>query len=173
MRVNLMGVVHGIEAAYPIMIAQKSGHIVNTSSLAGLFPVPLSMAYVAAKHAVVGLSHSLRIDARNHNVRVSVVCPAAVDTAMFANAEYVNFDAAKMLDNVPGPTMSADGCARAVLKGVLANAETIVPGPARAMWLMNRFVPSLSRLLARSIGRKMSTMRTPPPPQALEPSSLR
>jgi hypothetical protein len=69
--------------------------------------------------------------------------------------------------------MSADDCARAVLKGVLANAETIVPGPARAMWLMNRLVPSLSRLLARTIGRKMSAMRTLPPPPALEPSSPR
>src|SRR6185312_3626412 len=61
--VNLRGVVHGIQAVYPIMIRQRSGHIVNTASVAGLIPAPGATAYAMTKHAVVGLSLSLRGEA--------------------------------------------------------------------------------------------------------------
>ncbi|MFD0853232.1 SDR family oxidoreductase, partial [Actinomadura adrarensis] len=57
--INLMGVVHGIQAAYPIMLEQGSGHLVNTASLAGLVPMPVGIPYTATKHAVVGLSLGL------------------------------------------------------------------------------------------------------------------
>ena len=58
--VNLRGVVHGVVAAYPIMIRQGFGHIVNTASLAGLIPTPGAAAYATTKHALVGLSTALR-----------------------------------------------------------------------------------------------------------------
>ena len=58
--VNVSGVVHGVHAAYPILIQQGSGHIVNTASAAGLLPIPGAVAYATSKHAVVGLSTSLR-----------------------------------------------------------------------------------------------------------------
>ena len=61
--VNLRGVVHGIAAAYPLMLQQRSGHIVNTASAAGLGPTPGFTAYAATKHAIVGLSTSLRGEA--------------------------------------------------------------------------------------------------------------
>ena len=61
--VNLRGVVHGVVAAYPIMIRQGHGHIVNTASLAGLLPPPCSPPYGMTKHGVVGLSESLRMEA--------------------------------------------------------------------------------------------------------------
>src|SRR5207245_1645278 len=80
--VNLKGVVNGVLAAYPVMLAQGSGHIVNTSSGAGLAPTVLTVAYAATKHAVVGLSTSLRPEAARRGVRVSVLCPGAVDTAI-------------------------------------------------------------------------------------------
>jgi len=58
--VNLRGVVNGVHAAYPVMLRQGSGHIINTASLAGLLPTPGSAPYGATKWAVVGLSLSLR-----------------------------------------------------------------------------------------------------------------
>src|SRR5580693_10646078 len=54
--VNLRGVVHGIQAVYPIMIQQHSGHIVNTASMAGLVAGAGEAGYAAAKHAVVAIS---------------------------------------------------------------------------------------------------------------------
>jgi NAD(P)-dependent dehydrogenase (short-subunit alcohol dehydrogenase family) len=80
--INLRGVVHGVVAAYPIMIRQGRGHIVNTSSLAGLLPSPMLTPYGMTKHGVVGLSESLRMEAAAHGVRVSVVCPGVIDTPL-------------------------------------------------------------------------------------------
>ena len=73
--VNLRGVVHGVHAAYPIMCKQGFGHIVNTASAAGLVPAAAEGAYAATKHAVVGLSMALRVEAEAFGVKVSVVCP--------------------------------------------------------------------------------------------------
>ncbi len=78
--VNLRGVIHGVQAAYPIMLRQGFGHIVNMASGAGLIPSPLVVGYCATKHAVVGLSTSLRIEAAAAGVRVSVLCPGVVRT---------------------------------------------------------------------------------------------
>jgi NADP-dependent 3-hydroxy acid dehydrogenase YdfG len=73
--VNLRGVVHGIQAVYPIMIRQRCGHIVNTASMAALITTVGQAGYTATKHAVVGLSKALRVEAEHHGVQVSVLCP--------------------------------------------------------------------------------------------------
>ncbi len=80
--VNLWGVVHGIRAFLPRLLAQDEGHIVNTASAAGLRARPHLAPYVASKYAVVGLSESLFHDLalRPTRVRVSVLCPTGVRT---------------------------------------------------------------------------------------------
>ena len=78
--VNIRGVVHGVAAAYPLMIRQGHGHIVNTASMAGLTAAGQITSYVTTKHAVVGLSLALRSEAAAQGVGVLVVCPAAVET---------------------------------------------------------------------------------------------
>ena len=80
--VNLWGVIHGVRAFAPHLIAQDEGHIVNTASVAGLISPPGSGAYNVTKHAVVALSETLQHDLRERNSRVgvSVLCPAYVPT---------------------------------------------------------------------------------------------
>lgn len=78
--VHLGGVVNGIQAAYPVMLEQGFGHIVNTASMAGLVASPWMVSYSAAKHAIVGLSMALRVEAAAAGVRVSVLCPGLVRT---------------------------------------------------------------------------------------------
>lgn len=80
--VNLMGVVHGIQAFVPRLIEQDEGHVVNTASAAGLTTGPAMSPYFATKHAVVALSEGLLADLRlaNANVGVSVLCPEWVNT---------------------------------------------------------------------------------------------
>ncbi|MBU0991608.1 MAG: SDR family oxidoreductase [Proteobacteria bacterium] len=80
--INFCGVVNGVQAAYPIMVKQGFGHIVNMSSIAGLLPLPGAVAYTATKHAVVGLSKALRIEGAIHGIRVSVLCPGALRTPL-------------------------------------------------------------------------------------------
>jgi NAD(P)-dependent dehydrogenase (short-subunit alcohol dehydrogenase family) len=86
--VNLRGVAHGIQTVYPHMIRQRSGHIVNTASMAGLISAPGQGSYTATKHAVVGLSKALRIEARRHGVRVSMLCPGAVETPILTGGKF-------------------------------------------------------------------------------------
>ena len=80
--VNLWGVIHGVRAFTPHLMAQNEGHIVNTASVAGLIAPPGSGAYNVTKHAVVALSETLHHDLRERNsaVGVSVLCPAYVPT---------------------------------------------------------------------------------------------
>jgi NAD(P)-dependent dehydrogenase (short-subunit alcohol dehydrogenase family) len=80
--VNLWGVIHGVRAFTPHLLAQDEGHIVNTASVSGLISPPGSGAYNVTKHAVVALSETLRHDLRERSSRVgvSVLCPAYVPT---------------------------------------------------------------------------------------------
>src|SRR5213595_3004382 len=86
--VNLWGVIHGVRAFVPRLLAQGEGHVVNTASVAGLISPPGMGAYNVTKHAVVALSESLYHDLRMQNspVGVSVLCPAYVPTGI-SNSE--------------------------------------------------------------------------------------
>ena len=81
---NLWSVIYGVHAAIPIMLRQGSGHIVNTSSLAGLVPYPMQVIYDTTKYAVVGLSESLRYEYAEKGIRVSVICPGDIATPIFS-----------------------------------------------------------------------------------------
>lgn len=84
--VNLRGVINGVQGAYKIMRNQGFGHIVNTSSMAGLMPSPGVSSYATTKHAVVGLSKSLRAEAAPAGIRVSVLCPGVIRTPILEGA---------------------------------------------------------------------------------------
>ena len=86
--VNIRGVVHGVAAAYPVMIKQGSGHIVNTASMGGLMAAGLLTSYVMTKHAVVGLSLALRSEAAAYGVGVTAICPAAVNTPILDKGQF-------------------------------------------------------------------------------------
>ncbi|MBO6573791.1 MAG: SDR family oxidoreductase [Rhodothermales bacterium] len=78
--VNLKGTVYACHAVAPLMIARKSGYIINIASDIGRRPIANMAAYVAAKHAVVGFTGSLYRELREHDVKVSVVLPGIIDT---------------------------------------------------------------------------------------------
>lgn len=153
--VNLMGVVHGIQAAYPRLVAQGFGHVVNTASMAGLIPTPFTVSYCATKHAVVGLSRALRLEAAPYGVRVSVLCPGVVRTPILDGAG--RFGRIKL----PVPTdvqmalweawrpMDADRFASRVLARVARNRPVIiVPASWRVVLWCDRLAPRLSEALA-------------------------
>jgi len=149
--INLRGVIHGIHAAYPIMQRQGFGHIVNTASLAGLIPVPLEVAYVASKYAVVGLSTTLRAEAKAHGVKVSVVCPGFIDTSILfehSNIKYADKMGLTSREDVkrilPVKAMDVDKAALVIAKGVSRNQAIIVITPhAKVLYILNRLSPGL------------------------------
>lgn len=80
--VNLRGVLHGIAAALPYMKAQKSGHIINTASVAAHLIFPASSVYSATKFAVRALTEGLRQESAAYNIRATLISPGAVKTEL-------------------------------------------------------------------------------------------
>ncbi|MEZ4684947.1 MAG: SDR family oxidoreductase [Bacteroidia bacterium] len=80
--INIKGVLYGISAVLPQMKAQKSGHIINVSSVAGHKVTPLGAVYCATKHAVRAISEGLRQEVKPYNLRTTIISPGAVDTEL-------------------------------------------------------------------------------------------
>ena len=167
--VNLHGVVHGIQAVYPIMIRQGFGHIVNTSSMAGLTTTVGQTSYSASKHAVVAISRSMRIEAESHGVRVSAVCPGVIRTPILTGGEYGRIGEPGVTDDEYLQAwerlrpMEADKFATRVLKAVLRNkAIIVVPSWWKALWYLDRFAPAVTlRLLKVVLKRQREIEATP------------
>lgn len=80
--VNIKGVLYGIAAVLPHMIRQKSGHIINVSSVAGHKVRPNGVIYSATKHAVRVISEGLRQEVKPHNIRTTIISPGAVQSEL-------------------------------------------------------------------------------------------
>lgn len=143
--VNIRGVVHGIAAAYPLMVRQGHGHIVNTASMAGLTAAGQVTSYVMTKHAVVGLSLALRSEAAARGVGVLVVCPAAVETPILDKGSVGGFVGRDyFLQAQGGKPYDADRLATDILRAVEKNKPVLVkPRVAHAQWLFARLAPGL------------------------------
>jgi NAD(P)-dependent dehydrogenase (short-subunit alcohol dehydrogenase family) len=156
--VNLRGVAYGIQAVYPVMIRQRAGHIINTASVAGLIPTPGQGSYTATKHAVVGLSRALRVEAKVHGVRVSALCPGVIRTPILVGGKYgrtnvEGLSEPKMLEMWERfRPMDVDVFARKVIQAVARNeAIIVVPSWWKAFWYLDRLSPTLSSKLSEAM----------------------
>jgi NAD(P)-dependent dehydrogenase (short-subunit alcohol dehydrogenase family) len=85
--VNVKGVFLGLRHVLPVLLKQKTGSVVNTASVAGLVATPGMPAYVASKHAVIGLTKTAAGEVARQGIRVNAVCPGPVDTRMIHSLE--------------------------------------------------------------------------------------
>ncbi|AIT81506.1 SDR family NAD(P)-dependent oxidoreductase [Novosphingobium pentaromativorans] len=142
MDTDFYGCLYGIRAFVPRMIAAgEPGHIINTASLAGLVPTPRSAPYAAAKHALVGLSASLRYELEMEQIpiKVTVVCPGYIKTGILQRLGERISTATSDLDRKLIETVTA-GCesgmdieeaGRVILDGVANGQFWISPNGAR------------------------------------------
>jgi short-subunit dehydrogenase len=122
---------------------------VNTASLAGLLPTPGQVPYAMTKHAVVGLSLSLRAEAAAHGVRVTVVCPGVVDTPILDKGgpddlpkPAVTGNAKEILRHFQPRFYAPDRLAGDIVRGIDRNAALVIaPGSARRAWYLWRYAP--------------------------------
>lgn len=144
--INIRGVVNGVAAAYPRMITQRSGQIVNTASAGGLMAAGLLTSYVMTKHAVVGLSLALRTEAADHGVGVTVICPGAVETPILEKGEFGSINGRDYYLKGQGikKAVDPDLLAAKVLDAVVADKPLVIePVQTRFAWRLNRFLPGV------------------------------
>jgi NAD(P)-dependent dehydrogenase (short-subunit alcohol dehydrogenase family) len=155
--VNLRGVAYGTTIAYQQMVRQGHGHIVNTASVAGLVSVPLQAHYCTTKHAVVGLSKTVAVEAAEHGVVVTTFCPAFVESGMFDNhttrGSTAGVDARRL---VPVRPLATRVAVRRLLRGIQRRRELVItPFYGRVGWWLERVSPALSGRVHRILLRRI------------------
>lgn len=164
--VNLFGVIRTTNAVLPVMRKQKSGRIINVSSVLGLMPAPFSALYSSTKHAVEGYSESLDHEVRSFGIRVCLLEPAYTRTSFEQNMV--------LPDRALDTYVSARTRAAAVVQEVMKTADSpevvaarvieaaTTPSPrrrytcgkvARQVSLLRRFVPE--RMFDKSLRKQM------------------
>lgn len=159
MNIDYWGVVHGTKAFLPQMQAKGAGHIVNVSSVFGLFSVPSQAAYNSAKFAVRGFTEALSHEMRGTDIHVSCVHPGGIKTNIMRNARFlqsvqetVKEEAATGFDRFARTT--PDMAAQTILKGIKKNKRRILIGTdAHIMDIIQRLFPaSYEKILLRNGG---------------------
>lgn len=152
MKINFMGAVALTKAILPGMIAQKSGHIVCMSSLAGKFGIPLRSGYAAAKHALHGFFETLLAENYDNGIRVMMVCPGYINTNVAINA--LDAKAERRNQNDPGQEqgLAPSVLAEKIIKGITKEKLEITAGggETNGIWVSRLF----PRLFAKIIRKK-------------------
>jgi NAD(P)-dependent dehydrogenase (short-subunit alcohol dehydrogenase family) len=154
-RVNVMAHVYAARALLPGWIERGSGHLVTTASMAGILTTAGDAAYSATKHAALGFAEWLAFTYAAQGVRVSCICPGAVDTAMLrAGAEG---DATKASAAIGGgEVLSAEQAAERILAGLAEERFLILTHPEMREFVVGkaqdpeRWIRGMSRLWART-----------------------
>jgi dehydrogenase/reductase SDR family member 7B len=153
MQINYFAQVKLAKAVLPMMIKNKTGHIVVISSIAGKFGFYLRSTYSAAKHALHGYFESLRLENEKLGIKVLIVCPGKIKTNISINASLENGQKHNQMDESHIHAMSAEDCAKKIIKGIANNSEEILIGGKEILTVyLKRFFP---RLLAKIL-RKQS-----------------
>lgn len=143
--INLWGVIYGTHFAYPLMIDQGFGQIVNVASIAGLIPGGLMTSYTASKFGVVGLTLGLRAEAKLYGIKVNVLCPGFIETPLHDQtqkvSEYLLWEKNQRNKNF-FPT--ADKVIEPMMRGIEKDRAIIVsPASQKVYWWAYRLFPGI------------------------------
>ena len=141
--IDLMGVVRGCHQFAAMFKRQRSGHIVNIASFAGLAGLPFVASYGVAKAGVVALSEALRAEMHEYGVGVTVACPAFVKTNLLDTFRATNADTkstvTRWMDN---SGISAEHIAKDIAAAVTNNKFLLLTHPqTRSGWRLKRWFP--------------------------------
>ena len=164
--VNVRGVTNGFVAAYAGMVRRGEGIIVNVASTGGLIGVPGMAPYCLTKHAVVGFTSSVRVEAAEHGVQVCALCPATIETPILDSDNPVGTpevwrpDMRRYLSEIGGAPYPVEKFADYALRQIEKDKAIIVaPLRARVLVSLGKFFPGLVEVLTRRAYRKVWRQR--------------
>lgn len=149
MEVNYFGPVALTKAVLPSMLARRAGHVAVVSSVMGYIGTPGRSSYAAAKHALHGYFDSLRAETWRQGLKVTLICPGYVKTAVSANAVGPRGEKHGRTDGTHQTGIAPEKCAAAIVNGIARGREEVVVGGwevagihvKRLMpWLLSRIV---------------------------------
>ncbi|MCF7689465.1 MAG: SDR family oxidoreductase [Cephaloticoccus sp.] len=151
MEVDYFGPVALTKAVLPAMRARQAGRVVVISSVMGYVGTPGRSSYAAAKHALHGYFDSLRAELWREKIKVTLVCPGYVQTAVSANAINANGEKYGRTDLTHQRGIPVERCVRAILRGIARDREEIAVGGFEVLGIyLKRFLPWLySRVVRR------------------------
>lgn len=152
--INVMGVVHGCKLFGQRMAQNGGGHIVNIASAAGYYAAPEMSAYSASKHAVMGLSESLRLEMAEYGIGVSAICPGVINTnivsAMRTNGAMVQSQG-KVVDIYRKRNYGPEKVAEAIAEAVIHNRAVVPVSPeAWVLYAGKRLMPGVMDMVQRT-----------------------
>lgn len=155
MDINFFGVVALTKAVLPIMLRQRNGHFVVTSSVAGKLATKQRSGYCASKHALHGFFDSLRAETDEAGLRVTIVCPGYIKTPISLHALSGDGQQHGQMDANQNQGMGVDDFAGRLLKAVARKKEEVYIGGAEIYGIyLKRFFP---RLLSRIVRKREGT----------------
>jgi NADP-dependent 3-hydroxy acid dehydrogenase YdfG len=137
LEVNVLGQIALTKAVLPVMMAQGSGHIAVTASVAGKVGAPMRTGYCAAKHAVMGFFDSLRTEVAYLGIQVSTIVPGFIRTNIAKSALTATGEATDMEEADIEGGMDANDCARVVIQGLADGVKEIAVGEGPEMALLD------------------------------------
>ena len=157
--INLRGVVHGCHFFIPNMVARGAGgHVINLSSILGIFAPPGATAYIASKFAVLGLSQSLRAELAAHHIGVTAICPGMIATGIIADGR-INGAARERqpdLTKVFKKATPATRVASVILEAVRTNPAVRTVGPdAWGIAQLARMAPRATARIGALVAKRM------------------
>jgi short-subunit dehydrogenase len=151
--VNYFGTIELTRHLIPHMIKRKSGHISVVSSVLGKMSVPLASTYCSSKHALHGYFNAVRAEVHQHNVKISIVCPGYIKTAVSINALKADGSNHAILDQNQAKGMDARKFSRIMLRKIASGREEFSIGGIElsAIYLKRLFPWLVSRVIRRLV----------------------
>jgi len=157
-QVNVLGTLHAIRAALPVMRRQGEGHLIVVSSVSGKRGSPGSGLYAATKFAQVGLCEALRVELAGSGIAVSLICPVGTATEFFEAAAARGGLRLRPM----GPVQTAERVAAAIIRCARRpRPEVLVYPPARLLVILNALAPRLVDALLLRFRRRLLGERFP------------
>jgi len=159
--INLRGVVHGCHFFVPKMVERGSGgHVINISSILGIYPAPGVTAYVASKFAVLGFSQSLRSELAPHHIGVTAICPGLIATQIVADGRMagdLGQRRASVVDMFRKQGLAPERVAQVIVDAVRTNpAVRTVGKDAWAVNALTRLAPRITQRLGGTLSRRLA-----------------